>query len=133
EQAVSSDSERASGEEIHDYLNAYADKFGLIGNVRFNCDVQKIVYCKGTGPDYCELTYVDRISGEEKVQCFDYVVLALGFSISGSPNMPVLSQKDFHGKVIHSSEVNAEVLEKAVAGGEGICIYGAGKSAFDIL
>ncbi len=122
-----------SAAQIRDYLESYAQHFGIIEKIRFETEVIN-VYKKAESEPTWVITIKTKdshgIEIKEESHEFDFVVVCNGtFS---SPNLPCLPGKDEFtksgGLVLHSTEFNNTSMIK----GKRIVVVGVGKSACDI-
>ncbi len=100
------------------YLKAYAEKFGLLKNIRFDCAVKAI---KKIEQDRYQLT-----TSDDNTRQFSHVVIANGHG--SSANIPALTHHDFSGRIFHAAEYKEPSLFK----GKKVLVIGAGNSACDI-
>lgn len=106
-----------TGEQVQDYLHAYAEHFGLLEKVRLNTEVHTAVLDGATW----------TVNGSET---FDHLVVANGiFSEPKLPDYPGLD--DFTkagGRLCHASEFT----EIEDARGKDVVVVGYGKSSCDV-
>ena len=116
-------------EEILIYLQDYARKNNLYKWINLNCDLKEIEsYDKKIS-----LIYFD-INKTEQREDFDFVVLSQG--IYNKPNIPDIFDKNlpgnivsnYHGKIIHSTEIKDYLKFK----NKNVVIVGYSKSAIDL-
>lgn len=113
-------------DQVRDYLEAYADRFGIRELIQFNQEVISIDYLQSDRNRFsvkCSSTndQSDGFEGE-----FDFVVICNG--VFHSPNIPAIRDADrFEGRVLYSSQVTESSYNK----GDKIVVVGGGKSAFD--
>ena len=115
-----------SGAQVHAYLNAYADRFGLRPCMRFRTEVSSV----SRGSDGGGWTVTLREGGAAETRHYDVVVVATGqFS---RPRLPVLPGEDEFrasgGLIRHSSEY----VDGALANGRDVAVVGFSKSATDV-
>jgi cation diffusion facilitator CzcD-associated flavoprotein CzcO len=108
--------------DMHRYLVAYAEHFGLKPLIRFKTPVANVVplFTPGREPPRWR---VDLAGGGS--QSFDYVIVASGHL---SDPYHVAELQRFAGEYLHSHHYR----EPAPYVGKRVCIIGAGNSAFDI-
>jgi cation diffusion facilitator CzcD-associated flavoprotein CzcO len=118
-----------SGQQIHDYLVAYATHFGVIEHIRLNSEVTKIA----PRPDRASgwRVHVQDLAGAtENAFDFDYVVVCNG--VFSTPKIPQIPGHDVFkangGIVLHSSQVPDSLQLE----GRSVVVVGFGKSALDI-
>ncbi|MGH7278526.1 MAG: flavin-containing monooxygenase, partial [Candidatus Rokuibacteriota bacterium] len=112
------------GPLIRQYLQAYADHFGITPHVRLDAPVLALAQ-RGQRPGWV-VSYHDgsAVRHEE----FDLVAVCTGL-YSGSPHEPKLpGQERFRGEVVHSSAVK----DRDILRGKRVAVVGYGKSATDI-
>lgn len=110
-------------EDMHRYLVAYAERFGLAGRIRFRSRVASL----RPAPDYREDSPCWEITTEDgTVHRFDRVVVANGHL---SVPLHVPEYRDaFTGEYLHAHDYK----EPAPYVGKRICVIGVGNSAVDI-
>ncbi|KAH6675840.1 hypothetical protein B0J14DRAFT_616538 [Halenospora varia] len=100
------------GTVYHDYLTAYAKKFGVYERVRFGCNV---VSAELVGDKSWEVVYSDLSKKEEVKVKASKMVLATG--TTSKPKIPVIKgEKLFGGHVFHSKELpfrNEDMADKS--------------------
>jgi len=130
--------------EYLEYLNGYADKYGLKKNIHLKTQVEKVKKCyksnkwivtvkhnRGTPtikPHRCYATPPPEDPNEpETVYTFDCLAIATGTNNFAS--LPKFEGQDnYKGKLIHTEEYkNAEVFK-----GQTVLLVGAGESGSDI-
>jgi dimethylaniline monooxygenase (N-oxide forming) len=118
-----------SGQQIHDYLVAYATHFGVIETIRLNREVTQIVP-RPDGTSGWRVHVRDLTSGGESASDFDFVVVCNGvFSEPKMPQIPGLEAFEANGGLaLHSSQIpDGRPLQ-----GRDVVVVGFGKSALDI-
>lgn len=113
------------GPQVRQYLQDYADSFGVTPHVRLSTTVTGV--SKPTaGQRSWTIISVDR-EGREQVEEFDLVVIAIGV-YSQSPHLPSFpGEQRFNGHIIHNSELQNEEQLKD----KKVVVVGYGKSATD--
>ncbi|KAH8676506.1 flavin-binding monooxygenase-like family protein [Tricladium varicosporioides] len=115
------------GTVYHDYLTAYAKKFGVFERVRFGCTV---VSAELLSNKTWEVIYVDKNKKEKVKVKASKMVLATG--TTSKPKMPVIKgRKLFEGHMFHSKELpfrNADMAES-----KNVAVLGGSKSACDAV
>ena len=112
-------------ETIRHYIVGRANKSNVRQYIRFNNVVRFIGFDQDDAR--FSLRYTDLITGEDKLEYFDYIVVAVGhFAV---PNMPHFDGIDrFIGRVIHSHDFR----DARQFTGQRILVVGGGLSAEDI-
>ena len=83
--------------DVHNYLVAYADKFGITKNIHLESEV---LHVKRAQKKW-QVTWKE--AGKKKQQKFDFVIVATG--MFSKPYMPHLKgMEEFKGKIIHSKD-----------------------------
>ena len=108
--------------EIREYLNAYADQFGLREHIKFVSEVTSVE--QGQNPDGTVGWTIGFASGSRSVK-YDRIVIA-----NGHQAMPVHPSfaSSFSGEYLHSRDYR--VPEKFA--GKRVLVVGTGNSALDI-
>lgn len=114
--------------QVRDYLNAYAGHFGLESHLRLSTEVRSVsrrATQDGKHPGFDVTVRPADGSVEAETHAFDYVVVCNG--VFSKPHVPATEgQQRFEGTLIHSSEMEADLLS-----GKRVVVVGAGKSALD--
>lgn len=109
-------------ENVRDYLESYADHFGVREHIRFNSEVTRLTEADGGSGFHV------TVSTEHATEThhFPYVVVCNGaFSTPNVPDFPGLDE--FSGRIRHSSQCsNTEVANAAK-----VVVIGGGKSGLD--
>ena len=108
--------------DMHRYLVAYADHFGVTPHIRFQCTVTKVDPLDKDGDEAPKWTLTLE-DGDREV--FDSVIVATGHL---TKPMHVPEFQKFAGEYLHSHDY--KVPEPYV--GKRICVVGVGNSACDI-
>jgi dimethylaniline monooxygenase (N-oxide forming) len=113
------------GPTVCQYLQDYADHFGVTPHIRLNTTVTALREDDGTTPGWT-LTYRNP-DGTTRSEAFDLVVIAVGV-YSHTPKVPTFANQDeFEGTILHNSQLQSkDQLE-----GKKIVVVGYGKSATD--
>lgn len=110
------------GPVFRDYLQGYADHFGVTPCIRFGATVTALERDSDGG---WVVGY--RCNGHTATERFDLVVVAVGL-YSSRPHMPRFPGKErFRGEIIHISEVKT----REPLAGKRVAVLGYGKSATD--
>ncbi|MHC5720656.1 MAG: NAD(P)-binding domain-containing protein, partial [Nostoc sp.] len=112
---------------MQNYLNSYADNFGVLERIRFQTEVTNVSRKTGEQPGWIVTI---RVNEKEEKHEFDFVLVCNGiFSTPKLPSLP--GREEFAasgGRVLHSTEFNdASIIE-----GKRVVVVGYGKSACDI-
>lgn len=118
-----------TGQQIYDYLVAYARHFEIYDRIRPKCRVIGIG-ARDDGKPGWRVRVGRREAGEDTADDFDFVVICNGvFSLANTPEFPGLAQFRANGGVVlHSSQLN----DTAPLVGRTVAVVGFGKSALDI-
>ena len=113
-----------SSEQMHDYLEAYAARFGVREHIRFGSEIARIVG-RDDGREGWRV-----IDSAGTTHDFDFVVVCNGmFSVPSIPTIP--GREDFEragGLVLHSSQLRDAAMLKD----RNVVVVGFGKSALDM-
>jgi dimethylaniline monooxygenase (N-oxide forming) len=112
------------GPIFREYLEAYANEFGITPHIRFNAPVVGLVR-RASAPGWV-VSYRDdtTLRSEE----FDFVAVCTGL-YSHTPHIPKFpGQERFGGRIVHSSEVKTREILR----GRRVVVVGFGKSATDL-
>lgn len=111
------------GPAVRNYLERYADHFGLTPHIRLGTTVEAVERRKDDGWSITLRRSDETIRAE-----FDMVVLAIGL-FSNVPDIPDIPGREiFAGNVLHASEVKSDVPLKV----RRVAVVGYGKSATDL-
>ncbi len=126
--------ERATREEILDYLARFTASSNGRQRIRFDTEVTSITYRADREERRCRVLGKILSNGEPvAIEC-DFVVCALGFSNGGTPHKPQFpGSANFKGVLVHSSEFTREMLDDIQKNRKKVIVYGAGKSSHEIL
>ncbi|AKG23808.1 flavin-containing monooxygenase [Calothrix sp. 336/3] len=122
-----------SGEQVKNYLQSYAQYFGILERIQFNSQVIKLEKINHTSSGWVVRTLCLDIEIGQRIEnnyFFDLVLVCNGtFNI---PNKPLISGANEFinsgGKILHSTEVN----EISLLTNKQVVIVGLGRSATDI-
>lgn len=122
-----------TAEDMRNYLNSYAQNFGVLERIRFQTEVTNVSRKTGERPGWVVTIRVKEGNGgetQEEKHEFDFVLVCNGiFSFPNLPSLP--GREEFTasgGRVLHSTEFNdASIIE-----GKRVVVVGFGKSACDI-
>ncbi|XP_028790170.1 probable flavin-containing monooxygenase 1 [Neltuma alba] len=149
--------ENPSSLQVLQYLDSYAQKFGILSHIRFNSKVIDIDYVGevteeiteswdlwgGTGKPFgskgkWHLQVQDTESLSTEVYEVEFVVLCIG-KYSGVPNIPKFpagqGPEVFKGQVIHSMDFSSMANEDAakLIKSKRVTVIGSQKSAYDVV
>ena len=118
-----------TGQQVYEYLAAYAQHFGVLERIRFRTEVAGIVPRPDRKPGW-RIHVRNLAEGSESSFDFDFVVVCNGiFSV---PQIPEISGRaEFEaagGMVLHSSQLR----DTRQLAGRDVVVVGFGKSALDI-
>jgi len=118
-----------TGAQMHEYLRAYAERFGILERIRCNAEVMGIAPRPDGKPGW-QLEVTDLASGSEAVHDFDFVVVCNGvFSLPQVPQIAGRAELEAAGGIVlHSSQLR----DVAQVAGRDVAVVGFGKSALDI-
>lgn len=115
-----------SGQQVHAYFSAYAQKHNLVPRIRFNSNVVGMEYQRATGGWKIELEQ----DGQRHEASFDFVVVCSG--IFSNPHRLHHAGSDAFkqqgGIILHSSEYT----DSSIVQGKRVVVLGFSKSATDI-
>ncbi len=118
-----------AGQQVYEYLCAYAERFGVTGAIRFRTEVRSLVPRPDPKSGW-RVQVRDLATGIETAQDFDLVIVCNGvFCDPAIPPFP--GRGDFEargGIVLHSSQVS----DLAMLTGRDVVVVGFGKSALDL-
>jgi dimethylaniline monooxygenase (N-oxide forming) len=118
-----------TGQQIYEYLEAYARHFDVLQKVRFKSQVVSIVPRPDNLPGW-RLNERNLADGSNSAADFDFVVVCNGiFSLPQIPEIPGRKQFEENGGIVlHSTQLrNTKQLA-----GRDVAVVGFGKSALDI-
>jgi thioredoxin reductase len=131
---VASRGPSATRDEILAYFAAYARAKGIADRIVYQRRIERIVYRPERTSDRCLVVARDLRTGETHDHPCDVVVCATGFANAGRPHVPELAGKvTSRVRVVHSSELTAELVDDIVTHRRKVAVLGAGKSAHEIL
>lgn len=118
-----------TGQQVYDYLEAYAAHFGVREHIRCNCEVTSIAPRPDRKPGW-RLKVGDGAGGSEAAHDFDFVVVCNGiFSVPQVPQIPGRTEFEAAGGIVlHSSQLR----NTQQVAGRDVAVVGFGKSALDI-
>ncbi|WP_041233438.1 flavin-containing monooxygenase [Cylindrospermum stagnale] len=122
-----------TAEQIRNYLESYAQHFGVIQRIRFRTEVTDVSRKPGERPGWVVSIRIKDADGEEIKQEsheFDFVVVCNGtYHKPEIPSLPGIEEFTASGgRVLHSTELN----ETAIIEGKRVVVVGFGKSACDV-
>ena len=110
-------------EQIHEYLRAYADRFGVTAAVRTGCRVLEVDRVDGGW------SVRRREDGRERTDVFDGVLVASGrFSRPSYPDVPGLPEFARHGRLVHAFDYRTADEFR----GQRVLVYGNSISGLEI-
>lgn len=114
-----------SGPQVQQYIERYAEHFGIDKIVRLNTGVTEI---KSAGSSSSDWSISFGKKGEDlQEERFDFVVVSTGM-YGWPPHIPqVRGRSEFKGEVLHS----CTFTDNHVAAGKKVVVVGGGKSAVD--
>jgi dimethylaniline monooxygenase (N-oxide forming) len=115
-----------SGQQVQDYLNAYAEQFNLKPLIRLSTPVTRATQ---SADGRWSVTYAPK-EQPEATEDFDYLTICNGiFSAPAIPDFPGAAEfKAAGGTICHSSEF----LNRDDARGKHVVVIGYGKSSCDV-
>src|SRR5881296_1622039 len=109
-----------SAAEMRDYLQSYAERFGLLARIRVGTEVVKVAL------DGARWKVTVRAAGSEEILDFDFVVVCNG--VFSTPCIPAVEGMErFTGRIVHSTGLTDPELVKD----KRVLVVGGGKSALD--
>ncbi|KAH7351215.1 pyridine nucleotide-disulfide oxidoreductase-like protein [Rhexocercosporidium sp. MPI-PUGE-AT-0058] len=130
----------ASGEEIREYSDLVAQKFGLHARAMFQTSGNSLTWDAEAKNWKCEVTVKPKGQAESRVKfTADYVVLSSGgFTEPKIPDIPGLSE--FKGKMLHTGRWNYDITGGSPADpvlsnlkGKRVAIIGTGATAIQAV
>ncbi|GLC49015.1 hypothetical protein PLESTB_000173200 [Pleodorina starrii] len=118
--------EYASGQEVHAYINAYVERFGLMPHIRLNCKLLRLRWC--AEQLQWEALFCDTAKQKFFKAKADYAVICSG--LYSNPYIPhYKGAETFAGLQLHAKDFTS----MAMARGRRVVIVGAGKTALDCM
>jgi hypothetical protein len=114
-------------EDFVAYLESYARHFRLLDLISFGCRVEEIL----DNPGRPLLVKARGADGQTVEYACDYVVYTTFTTVGFVPRFP--GDETFPGRIVHTSDLNGDVLETAIRKGERILVLGGNKSAADVV
>jgi len=120
------------GEGVQEYIESYADEFGLREMCEFNTAVQELRVEENGDHQAWTVVYDHRdsymrASVKKEERTFDFVVVATGM-YGWPPHMPLaIGSEKFKGEILHS----CTFTDPKCAAGKKVVTVGGGKSAVD--
>ena len=112
------------GPIMRQYLQDFADHFGITPRIRFSTRVTSIAEIDGPGSGWNLKLESEAGAGEEN---FDHVVICIGL-YSDTPHVPEFPEREvFDGEIMHNSQLKSPEQLR----GKRVAIIGYGKSASD--
>lgn len=119
--------EFATGPQVQDYIESYADTFGLRDSIQFNTKVTSAIQTEKDGNKIWKVQ-TEGSCGKQETQEFDYLVMSTGLYSRAKKSVPSKAGQDtFGGEVYHSSDFT----DASVAKNKSVVVVGSGKSAID--
>jgi len=112
------------GDQVHEYLKKFAEKFALIQRLKLNTKVSKAERNEDG------IRWDVRIGKSEILTC-DKLILATG--LNSKPNWPDISTSEFSGLAIHSKDVGLYYKDLVSPKVSRVTVYGGSKSAIDTV
>lgn len=114
-----------SAKQVHDYLIGYAKRFDLEKHVKLNSRVDSI---RRSGESKWKVIYTDLSSNEQKVDEFDFLMIATG--LHSVPRKPtILNAEKFKGLQVHSCEFRPNDVRYE---GKQVIVLGNSLSGVDV-
>ncbi|KAI9730724.1 MAG: hypothetical protein M1834_005693 [Cirrosporium novae-zelandiae] len=114
---------RISGLGVHNYLERFAVKFGLLSRIRFNTKVTNI---SRQGKEWKIAT--KDFEGEKMLQC-DKLIIATG--LSSNPNVPDVPNNGYKGVIMHSKSLGVKYSQLTNDSVKEVVVVGGCKSAIE--
>jgi dimethylaniline monooxygenase (N-oxide forming) len=113
------------GPQVQEYIEAFAEHFGLYDRIRFETSVLAL---KKLERGWLVTHAANDSEAEAVEETYDFVVVATGMYGGASPHIPSAPGKDeFEGELLHSFHFR----EREQAHGKKVVVVGGGKSAVD--
>jgi thioredoxin reductase len=114
---------------VEKYVRLYANETGLAEKIKYN---SKVTCIDQVSEDKVEITILDKKTGEDSTESFDYVYNT-GFG-SEARKPPAYKGSDvFEGDVLTSHDVNTAAIEKMKQAGETVVVLGGSKASIDMI
>ena len=114
-----------SGEKVHEYLVAYAEKFSLLERVRLNTRASSVQRNQ-------DLKRWDVIlENTNEILTCDKLIVATG--VTSTQNWPNIPYQDFEKPVIHSRDVGIHYQDLISPKVDRVTVYGGCKSSMDTV
>lgn len=120
--------EHPSGEIVHAYLTKYAEKFGIMDMIRFECSVASAEHQEGDEGGW--ILTVQKKDGATQRILARKLIMATG--MTSEPFLPhIEGQEQFGAPIFHSKDFlkHADTLETA----KTVTVLGGTKSAWDVV
>jgi dimethylaniline monooxygenase (N-oxide forming) len=115
-------------EEVHTYLQAYANQYNLIEKIKFSTVVKDISW----NPSDSNWTVQSESSGDISTSNFSHIVVCTGLYHAKHLSLDKDQTATFNGNVWHSSDISSAKVQETLGTSKNVVIIGAGKSAIDI-
>ncbi|KAE8443031.1 hypothetical protein EG329_002425 [Mollisiaceae sp. DMI_Dod_QoI] len=112
------------GDQVYEYLKAYAEKFSLVERMRLGTRVSRISRHRDK-----QAWDIEIETGE--ILTFDKVIVAAG--LNSKPQWPDLPMEDFGGLIMHSKDIGQRYQELTSEKVNRVTVYGGCKSAVDAI
>ncbi len=125
--------ESPTGEQVRNYLESYAQHFGITEKIHFQAEVTQVERKTAKQPGWVvSVSYKNNLQGKIRLekQEFDFILICNGTcNIPKVPSFPGMAEFiDSGGLVLHSTNINDDSLIQ----GKRVVVVGFAKSAADI-
>ncbi|QSJ17882.1 FAD-dependent oxidoreductase [Nostoc sp. UHCC 0702] len=122
-----------TAEQMRDYLESYAQNFGILEKIRFQTEVVHLERKTNIQAKWLvTINFQDDSNGEIKQQKYEFDFVLICNGLFHIPKIPLLPGKEEFiasgGQVLHSTEFN----DSCQINGKRVIVVGFGKSATDI-
>lgn len=118
----------ASAHDVLSYLHAYADKYAITEQIKFDTDVRDVSWNTGSSTWMVKSTS----NGGDICQSFRYVVVCTGLYHTNHNPLKESMISRYTGSVVHSSKIGTKSVRDTLATSNSVAVVGAGKSALDL-
>jgi thioredoxin reductase len=118
-------------EDYVEYLNSYARHFRIFELISFNSNVTEIRYDRDRSDKPITIKVQNVSTMEVTEQECDFVIYTTFTTIGFVPRFR--GDETFDGRIVHSSDLNDEILNDSLREGKRIIVLGGNKSAADVV
>jgi hypothetical protein len=114
-----------------EYLNSYARHFRIFELISFNSEVTGLRYDRDRSEKAITIRVQNVSTMEVTEQECDFVIYTTLTTVGFVPSFR--GDETFDGKIVHSSDLNDELLNDTLRAGKRIIVLGGNKSAADVV